>query len=66
MIQATLNIASKWHTTKFNRLSQTISATNQTWINEYDVAGNLVKQITPANTELENTFDKLKRITQSP
>lgn len=47
-----------------NRLSQTISATNQTWTNEYDVAGNLIKQITPNNTDIENTFDQLKRATQ--
>jgi len=47
-----------------DRLSQTISATDQVWQNEYDVAGNLVKQITPANTELKRTFDKLRRFTQ--
>lgn len=47
-----------------NRLSQTISSTNQTWTNEYDIAGNLIKKITPASTELENTFDQLKRTTK--
>lgn len=54
----------QWVYDQINRLSQTVSATNQTWVNEYDVAGNLVKQITPANTELEGTFDKLKRAVQ--
>ncbi len=48
-----------------NRLEKTTNATGQSWTNEYDVGSNLVKQISPDNTEVESSFDVLKRATQT-
>ncbi len=50
---------------KINRLEKTINATGQSWTNEYDVGSNLVKQTSPDNTEVESSFDVLKRATQT-
>ncbi|SFB92901.1 DUF6531 domain-containing protein [Pseudoalteromonas denitrificans] len=48
-----------------NRVSKTTNALGQSWINEYDVAGSLIKKIYPNNTQVENTFDTLNRATES-
>ncbi len=48
-----------------NRLEKTTNATGQSWTNEYDVGSNLIKQISPDNTEVESSFDVLKRATQT-